>query len=87
MSTIDTRRALDRAADDLLTVAMSIEGIEAGLLALASDMDGIRTVSPIQATRLCELLAGACRDAVHRLSIAHGLLEAVERQEGADDTP
>lgn len=87
MSTIDTRLTLGRAAGDLLDATMTVEGIGAALTALASDLDGLRNVTPVRAVRMLELLAGCCDTAVHRLGIVHDLIEAGDRQEGENETP
>lgn len=83
----DRHITLDRAGSDLLATTMQIEGISAGLRALASDIDGQRAVTDIQIVRALELLAGCCDAAVHRLGVVHDLIEAGDRQEGDDETP
>lgn len=83
---IDMKHTLDRAGSDLLGATMTIEGIGAALTALASDADGLRAVTPIQATRLCEMLAAECDRVVHRLGLVNDLIEAAGGQEVADET-
>lgn len=92
---VDTKATLTKIDGHLLDVTMGIEGIAAALLALASDLDGRKLVSRLQATRLLELLAGACEGIQQQIGEAAELVDDLAAECGpnedeggsADDTP